>query len=210
MPRPAVFLDRDGTVLRESSYLRSPETMRLLPGAAAAIRRLNRAGLAVVIATNQSGVARGLLSEADLEHIHQVLRERLRHRGAKLDGIYYCPHHSDPFGVAQGRPEPRSRGEADLPQYRRRCRCRKPSPGLLLRAARELDLDLARSFAVGDSARDLAAGRRAGCRTVLVRTGYGRETEAELGKSAVDHAADDLPAAVDWILNYTRARCQRP
>ena len=224
MPRPAVFLDRDGTIVSERDYLRSVSEMRLLPGAALAIRQLNRAGFAVVIATNQSGVARGLLSESDLEHIHRVLRERLGRRGAKLDGIYYCPHHP----------------AAALRRYRRRCRCRKPSPGLLLRAARELGLDLARSFAVGDSARDLAAGRRAGCRTVLVRTGYGRETEETLGRSPYgralgepaagpgspadcpakqlrfagagswDHTADDLPAAVDWILNCARARCQRP
>jgi D-glycero-D-manno-heptose 1,7-bisphosphate phosphatase len=191
MGRPAVFLDRDGTVVREVDYLRSVEDLRLLPGAAAAIRRLNEAGIAVVVATNQSGIARGMLTEADLASLHSALRERLARRRARLDAIYYCPHHP----------------EAPIPDYRRRCRCRKPAPGMMLRAARELDLDLAHSFAVGDSERDLEAGRRAGCRTVLVRTGYGSATEAGWRSSGpADHTAEGLPDAVSWILKQTRGR----
>lgn len=184
--RAAVFLDRDGTLVQEVDYLTSAAQLRLLRGAAAALRRLNEAGLAVVVVTNQSGVARGLVSEEQLEAIHGDLRRRLARHGARLDGIYYCPHHP----------------EAPLPRYRRRCRCRKPAPGLLKRAARELGLDLGRSFAVGDSARDLEAGKRAGCRTALVRTGYGAATEAELRQrpTLADHMADDLSGAVAWIL----------
>ncbi len=194
MARPAVFLDRDGTLVREVEYMRSPSQLRLLPGAAEAIRRLNEAGFAVVVTTNQSGVARGLLTEADVHAIHAVLGQRLVRHRAKLDAIYYCPHHPE---VGEGR-------------YRRRCRCRKPSPGMLLRAARELELNLDRSFAVGDSERDLQAGRRAGCRTVLVRTGYGRRTEASAGDEVdADHIAGDLLDAAGWILSCEGARPDR-
>ncbi len=189
MGRPAVFLDRDGTLIREADYLRSPEQVRLLPRAAEAVRRLNYAGFAVVLATNQSGIARGLLTEHDLDSIHTLLRSRLAKRAARLDAVYFCPHHP-------------TKG---LPSYRRKCNCRKPAPGMILQAGRELDLDLTRCFAVGDSQRDLAAGRKAGCRTVLVRTGYGRDTELEEGdRLAADHVADDLAAAVDWILSQDR------
>ena len=191
MGRPAVFLDRDGTIIREVEYLRSPRQLRLLPRAAAAICRLNRAGFAVVVTTNQSGIGRGLLTEEELEEVHAVLRSRLGRRGARIDGIYFCPHHP----------------EAARPEYRRRCRCRKPAAGMLLRAAREFDLDLGRCFAIGDSARDIEAGRRAGCRAVLVRTGYGAETEARLGRGpGADYVADDMSDAVEWILQETVGR----
>jgi len=205
MGRPAVFLDRDGTLVREVDYLRTAAQLRLLRGAADAIRRLNEAGLAVVLATNQSGIGRGLFTEAELQAVNDELQRRLAARGARLDAIYYCPHHPG----------------AAVPIYRKRCRCRKPAPGLLLRAARDLDLDLSRSFAVGDSARDIEAGARAGCRTILVRTGYGARTEADLATAVrnVARLADqaiamldaekvvaDLPAAVGWILSQTKGR----
>jgi len=191
MGRPAVFLDRDGTIIRESDYLRRPEQVRLLPHAADALHRLQEAGFALVVVTNQSGVARGLLTEVDLAQVHDLLRSRLARRGVQLDAVYYCPHHP----------------EAARPEYRRTCTCRKPSPGLLLQAAEHLDLDLAHSFAVGDSARDLAAGRAAGCRTVLVRTGYGRRTEAEAGPDLpADHIADSISDAADWILSQAGYR----
>jgi len=198
MARPAVFLDRDGTLLVERSYLRSVREMRLVRRGAEAVRRLNKAGLAVVVATNQSGIARGLLREDDLQAMHRELGRRLARGGARLDGIYYCPHHP----------------EAPLPQYRRRCSCRKPSPGMLRRAARDLGLDLGRSYAIGDSLRDLEAGRRAGCRTVLVRTGYGREVAGDAAGDLVDHTAANLPSAVTWVLGQAarraRPRCRRP
>ena len=189
MGRPAVFLDRDGTLVREVGYLRSVRELRLLPGAARAVRRLNDAGFAVIVATNQSGVARGLLTEEALAQIHGALAARLARRGGHLAGIYYCPHHP----------------AAPLTQYRRRCRCRKPAPGMLLRAARDLDLDLPRSFAIGDAERDLEAGRRAGCRVVLVRTGYGTAV-CSRGEVRADHVADDLCAAVAWVLSQAGRR----
>ncbi len=195
MGRPAVFLDRDGTVIREVDYLRSPKQMRLLPRAAEAIRALNESGFEVVMVTNQSSIGRGLLSEDSLMEIHRVLGERLAKRGARVDGIYFCPHHEN----------------AAVPEYRRRCQCRKPEPGMFLRAAAELGLDLGRSYAIGDSERDIEAGRRAGCATVLVRTGYGAATEARLGEGlGAGHVADDLLSAVAWILRregrHQRAR----
>jgi D-glycero-D-manno-heptose 1,7-bisphosphate phosphatase len=192
--RPAVFLDRDGTMIREVGYLRSPVQLRLLPRAASAIKRLNDAGFAVIVTTNQSGIARGILTEADLALTNEALQRRLARRGARVDAFHFCPHHP----------------EVGPPKYRRRCRCRKPSPGMLLRAARELDLDLSRSFAVGDSARDLLAGRNAGARAILVRTGYGRRTEVEYAEELpADHVADDLAAAVEWVLAQPRRKPSR-
>jgi D-glycero-D-manno-heptose 1,7-bisphosphate phosphatase len=191
MARPAVFLDRDGTVVRDVNYLCSVRRLRLLPGAGRAIRRLNAAGFAVVIATNQSGVARGLLTEADLAEIHAALTRRMSRHGARLDAICYCPHHP----------------QAVLPAYRKRCRCRKPSPGLLVRAARRLDLDLRASFAVGDSTRDIEAGRGAGCRTVLLRPGRaGRRESPPPAGPAPDHVANNLAEAVAWILSQSGTR----
>jgi D-glycero-D-manno-heptose 1,7-bisphosphate phosphatase len=190
MARPAVFLDRDGTVVREVDYMASPAQLRLLPRAAAAIRRLNEAGIAVVLTTNQSGIARGLLTEAGLAGIHALLQRRLARHGARLDAIYYCPHHP----------------ESGARPYRRRCRCRKPAPGMLRRAARDLNLALDRSYAIGDSPRDVDAGRRVGCRTALVRTGHGRDAERDHAATAgADYVADDLFDAVCWILARRRA-----
>ena len=185
MSRPAAFLDRDGTVIREVDYLRAVDQLRLLPGAATAIAALNESELVVVILTNQSGIAQGLLTEEDLAEIHQEMTRRLARRGAKVEAIYYCPHHP----------------EATVARYRKNCDCRKPAAGLLRRAARELDLDLARSYAIGDRARDLGSGRRAGCATVLVRTGYGANEEANWVEAwRPDHTADDLAAAATWVL----------
>jgi len=184
--RRAVFLDRDGTITREPrqpKWAGEPDKLRLLPGAAAAIRRLNEAGLAVIVITNQSGVARGLFGESDVMRVHGELVRRLAKSGASIDGIYYCPHHP----------------EAALAKYRRRCRCRKPSAGLLKRAARELGLNLGKSFVIGDNTRDLEAGQRAGCRAVLVLTGLGK-TMLKAAKGIADHTAPNLAAAVDWIL----------
>ncbi len=185
MPRPAVFLDRDGTIVREADYLREVSQLRLLPGAAQAIRELNQAGLVVVVLTNQSGLARGLFTEADYQTIHAAFLARLARYGAHIDAAYYCPHHP----------------EATVAAYRRRCDCRKPGDGLFRRAARELDLDPARSYAVGDRARDLIPGRKAGARTLLVRTGYGAAEEAEWRETwRPDQVVADLRGAVQWML----------
>ncbi len=181
-PEPGLFLDRDGTINREVDYLGDPDDLELIPGVADAIRRAHEAGYRVVVITNQSGIARGLFGEKDLIAIHARLDELLAAEGAAVEGYYSCPHHPD-FG-----------GE----RYQRACDCRKPAPGLLLEAARDLDLDLARSACVGDSLRDLEAARRAGIPArYLVATGKGQDQRSGLGEG--DHFVADLAEAVDAL-----------
>lgn len=182
----AVFLDRDGTINEEVGYLDHIDKLRLIPGAAEAIRLLNDSGFKVVVVTNQSGVARGLFTETFVVEVHRALAELLESRGARIDRFDYCPHHPT---EGTGR-------------YRQACPCRKPEPGMLLKAAATLDIDLGRSYVVGDTPRDLEAARRVGAQGILVRTGYGAETlkTATGGETAAAHVADDLRAAVRWIL----------
>jgi D-glycero-D-manno-heptose 1,7-bisphosphate phosphatase len=182
----AVFLDRDGTINREVAYLGRPEQLELLPGAAEGMRMLRAAGYKLVVITNQAGVARGYFDEAALQAVHERLREMLLSAGVELDAIYYCPHHPEGLGV-----------------YRRVCPNRKPGTGLYEQAARDLGLDLARSAVVGDKVTDLLPGIELGCRTVLVRTGYGQELlhGGALEGIAVDHVADGLLDAAQWILS---------
>ncbi len=154
MPRRAVFLDRDGVLTRERGFVTHPDQVELLPGAAEGLAALRKTGWVTVVITNQSGMGRGLFSEAVLAEIHATLARLLAaaHPQARWDALKYCPHHPT---------------EA-LPPYRMVCNCRKPKPGMLLEAARELDLDLAASWMVGDAERDLLAGKAAGCRTAAV------------------------------------------
>jgi D-glycero-D-manno-heptose 1,7-bisphosphate phosphatase len=185
--RPAVFIDRDGTLTEEVGYVNHPSRLQLLPRAGEAIRRLNAAGVAAVVVTNQTGIARGYFSESVLHAVNESLRAQLARVGARLDGFYACLHQP-------------SEGEAP---YRAQCECRKPKPGLLLRAAEELGLDLARSTMVGDKASDLVAARTVGAGAVLVLTGYGRgewEYRRERFEVQPDHVAADLLDAVDWAL----------
>lgn len=183
--RPAVFLDRDGTLIDELGYLDDPDGVRLYPGAAEAVARLNEAGFATVLLTNQSGVARGLFDETRLGEIHARLESLLARAGARLDLILYCPHHP---GVG-------------APPYRRDCECRKPKPGLFLEARRRLGLDMAASWAIGDARRDLSAARRAGVgHVLLVATGKGETQRAE-SEGLFDAFVPDLGAAVDRVLS---------
>jgi len=191
---PAVFVDRDGTLNRDVDYLRRVADLRLLPGTAAALRSLTAAGFAVVVVTNQSGVARGLIDPATLVAIHRTLQRRLAGAGGELAGIYVCPHHP----------------EAGVPPLRRRCRCRKPAPGLVYRAVRELDLDLTRSYCVGDSAVDIALAAATGTSAVLVLTGHGRRTRAALAPGTpVAHVAANFRAAAEWIIDNARRKPRR-
>jgi D-glycero-D-manno-heptose 1,7-bisphosphate phosphatase len=186
-PRPAVFIDRDGTLTEEVGYVNHPSRLRLLPRSAEAIRRLNASGVAAVVVTNQAGIARGYFSEDVLHATNAALVAQLKEAGASLDGLYVCVHHP-------------TEGE---PPYRAACDCRKPAPGLLRRAAADLDLDLRASTMVGDKASDLTPARAVGARAVLVRTGYGLgEWEYRRATFATqpDHVADDLLGAVDWAL----------
>jgi D-glycero-D-manno-heptose 1,7-bisphosphate phosphatase len=188
----AVFLDRDGTVNEEVGYLSDLAHLRLLPNAAAAIRRLNEAGFKVVLVTNQSGVARGYFPETFVHETHELLTRMLAEQGARLDGIYYCPHH------------PR----AGNSHYTMACDCRKPGTGLLDQAVRDLDIDLKRSFVVGDKWSDVELGQRAGTRSILVRTGFSPDNPGNQRPPRIaepDLIAHDLAEAVSWVLREGKA-----
>jgi len=183
----AVFLDRDGTINEEVGYLRNLDMLKVIPGVGAAIRRLNAAGFKVVIITNQSGVARGYFPESLVHEAHDLLTRSLRSEGALIDGIYYCPHHP-------------TAGDS---KYTFVCDCRKPATGLLDRAARDLDIDLKRSFMVGDKWSDVELGHRAGARSILVRSGFAPDDPGNKRPSHVedpDFKAHDLAEAADWII----------
>jgi len=175
MSRRFVLLDRDGTINEEIGYVLSPAELRLIPGAAEAIRDLRALGLGVVVVTNQSPVGRGWITEADLTVIHDHLRGLLRASGTDVDAIEHCPH----------------RPEED-------CSCRKPRTGMVDRAVADLGFDPAEAFVVGDHAGDMALGRAIGARTILVRTGHGEE-ELEAARDLADRVVADLPAAAAAI-----------
>jgi D-glycero-D-manno-heptose 1,7-bisphosphate phosphatase len=182
--RPAVFLDRDGTIAEEVGYLNHASRFRMFPFVAAAIHRLNDVGLPVIVVTNQSGVGRGYFPESLVHAVNELMTQQLAKAGAKIDAIYYCPHTSS-----------------------ENCNCRKPKTGMLDSAALEPALDLQRSFVVGDRYGDMELARNARARSVLVRTGYG---EGELAWHALkwpfqpDFVAEDLTQAADWILRQQK------
>jgi D-glycero-D-manno-heptose 1,7-bisphosphate phosphatase len=178
----AVFLDRDGTLTEDRGYTYRVEDLRLLPGVVDGLRRLDRLGFRLVITTNQSGVARGYFTEAQAEAFHVALVARLAAAGVPVAAVYSCPFHPT----------------AGVGPYRRESELRKPRPGMILRAAAEHGLDLAASYAVGDKRGDVAAGRAAGCRTILLRTGTAGAGEPELVVEP-DWVADDLAAAAAII-----------
>lgn len=185
--RPAVFMDRDGCLIEEMGYLNHPSRVRILPRTAAAVSRLNAAGVAAIMATNQAGIARGYFSAETLREVNAEVERQLVRHGARLDALYVCTHHPT----------------AGAPPYRHECDCRKPKPGLLRQAAAELGLDLSRSVMVGDKPSDVEAGQAAGSSGVLVLTGYGRgEWEYLRHEWTVkpDHVALDLFDAVQWAL----------
>ncbi len=191
----AVFLDRDGVLVEDRGLLVDPAELRVLPGVPAALRRLKEVGFRLIVVSNQSVVARGMLSPAGVEAIHAHLQDLLKAAGSpRLDAIYFCPHHP----------------EADLPEYRLECECRKPRPGALIRAAEEHGLDLSASFMVGDRLTDIAAGKAAGCRTILLKP-QGMEPPRPTsppppeGWPRPDYICPDLPTAVEWILQSQAA-----
>jgi D-glycero-D-manno-heptose 1,7-bisphosphate phosphatase len=181
--KPAVFLDRDGTISEEVGYLNHVSRFCMFPFAPAAIRKLNQRGLLVFVITNQSGVARGYYPESFVHEVNDLMSIQLGHAGAHLDGIYYCPHTS-----------------ADA------CACRKPGPGMLHQAAAKHGVDLTRSFVVGDRHSDVELAHRVDARSIMVRTGYGEGEilwHAQKWKIMPDYIAADLAAATDWILEQT-------
>jgi D-glycero-D-manno-heptose 1,7-bisphosphate phosphatase len=187
MAKLAVFWDRDNTLIDDPGYLRDPDAVTLRPGAADALRTLQSAGYENIIATNQSGIARGLFDEPTLGKIHARLCELFKRDGARVDAIYYCPY-------LEGE-------DAVVPEYRRESDLRKPRPGMLVKASLERNIELAGSWSIGDSLRDCQAGRAAGCRTILV--GDPTSTPQNAAKDAVDFTAGSLDEAVQIVLKHT-------
>lgn len=176
----AVFLDRDGTLIREGAYISRPEQVQLYPSAVQALKRLRSAGLFLILVTNQSGIARGYFRLNQLKAIHRKLVQLLKSKGIRLDGIYYCSHHP-----------------------KDRCSCRKPAPGMLKKAARDHHLDLKRSYVVGDRFSDILLARRVGAISLLVLTGAGRK-ERRLVKA--DHVTQNMASAAEWILKREKEK----
>ncbi len=179
----AVLLDRDGVISQQTGFVNEPNDLKLIDGAAVAIARLNHAGWPVAIITNQGGIGMGYLTEEMLNAIHEKLKQLLAVAGAHVDAIYYCPHMAD----------------AKLSAYQLDCPCRKPRTGMLEKARDDLHIDLAKSVVVGDATTDILAGIRAGCSTILVKTGFGGKD----GKAVAEPSATvaDLSAAVDLVLS---------
>lgn len=185
--RRAVFFDRDGTLNEEVGYVGEPGRIRLLPGAPEAVTLVNRAGLAAVVITNQSGIARGMLTETQVEAVNARVLELLNVHGAQVDGLYYCPHHP----------------EGKVSAHAVTCDCRKPAPGLLNQAAAALELDLPNSFVIGDKASDVGLAAAVGAKGILVRTGYGNAELLKIEQRGIPVAyiADGVLDAAQWILH---------
>jgi D-glycero-D-manno-heptose 1,7-bisphosphate phosphatase len=183
MSHKAIFLDKDGTLVVDVPYNVDPRRIELAPGVATGLKRLSEAGFKLVVVSNQSGVAHGLFGEEALRGVMLRLTELLGEHDVRLDGFYYCPHHP------QGK----------VAEYVRACGCRKPMPGLIERAARDLQIDVARSWMIGDILDDVEAGHRAGCRSVLIDNG--NETRWLMNElRRPDYRAADMNAAAQWIL----------
>ena len=185
--RVAVFFDRDGTIIKEVGYLSRLEDMELLPGAGKAIRFLNQKGIMTIVVTNQSGVARGLFSEDLVRKVHAQLQKALQQEGAFLNRLYYCPHHPE-------------HGDE---KYRKDCFCRKPNIGMLQKAARDMNIDLGRSYLIGDTMKDVETAGNGGMKGIIVLSGYGKEEvkkiESRNPKKNPVYVASDLLMAVQWV-----------
>lgn len=186
----AVFLDRDGTINEEVGYLDSLDKLKIIPCAYEAIRLINESGMKVVVISNQAGVARGLFTEAFVQKTNNYLQEIMSRQKAYINHFYYCPHHPT---------------EGTEP-YRRICACRKPAPGMLLQAAQDLNIDLTKSYLIGDRFNDMEAAKKAGAKGILVKTGYGEQLLQNGGPDRAtpgnkpDFIAADILEAVKWIL----------
>ena len=183
--RIAVFMDRDGTITEEMGYLKNPDKLKLIPRSAEAVRLLNKRKILAIVISNQSGVARGYFEEKTVSDTHRRLEKLLKEEDAHLDGIYYCPHHTE-FGP---------------PKYRKNCNCRKPKPGMLLTAAKRFSLDLKKCYIIGDKRDDIKLAHSVGARGILVLTGYGEKSKKKLKP---DHITQNLYQAVEWILTKER------
>jgi D-glycero-D-manno-heptose 1,7-bisphosphate phosphatase len=186
MKKKAVFLDRDGNINKDVGYPNSFDLIEIYPYSYEAIRKINRAGLLAVIITNQSGIGRGLINEAELRDIHQKMEEDFTRQNAHFDGIYYCPHFIS----------------SKIPEYNIDCNCRKPLPGMALHAAADLNIDTSRSYVVGDKVEDILFGMNAKATPILVLTGYGEKSLVSLQEQKIlpSFVAKNLLEAVSWIL----------
>lgn len=183
--QPAAFLDRDGTIIRQVELMHKPSDMEILPRTAEAIRSLNAANIRVIVVTNQPVVARGIATTQQIEAIHGLLQSALQAEGASIDAFYFCPHHPN----------------ATCEAFRQCCDCRKPNPGMLLKAQRDHEIDLSRSVMIGDTTQDILTGNRAGVRTILVHTGHAGKDPWQY-QCAPDFEAEDLfEAAQLWLEN---------
>jgi D,D-heptose 1,7-bisphosphate phosphatase len=192
MSDKAIFLDRDDTLIEDPGYINNPDQVKLLDGAAEALIELRRLGYKLIVVTNQSAVARGIVTEKVLGEIHDRLKQLLAQRDVSLDGIYYCPYHPD--GV--------------VAKYRKESNCRKPSPGMLLKAADEMDIDLGQSWCIGNGSRDVEAGLRAGCKTILIdMPSHQKQSNASMSLAGVtpDYKAVNIKEAVNIIKKYLRS-----
>jgi len=185
MSEQAIFLDRDGVLNVEKTFVLSPSEMELYPRVGQAVKKINESVFLAIVVTNQSAIARSYITEQELEDIHQELRGQLEADGAYVDGIYYCPHREVLDGTSQNS------------DYIMDCSCRKPNPGMLLQAARDFDIDLNASYLIGDSVRDIEAGKKAGCTTIGLNTGHALKGLHD----PPDHIFDTLEEAVDFILS---------
>ncbi len=192
MSNTAIFLDRDGTLIHDPGYLNHPDQVQLIDGAAEALKEFRLLGYKTVVATNQSGVARGVVTVEMLERIHDRIRELLAAKGAALDAIYYCPYH--PEGI--------------ISEFRQDSDWRKPKPGMLLAAAQEMDIDLSRSWMIGDNDRDVEAGRSAGCKTILI--GAMPSDTAQAQKCQPDYVAVNMREAVNIVKKYRHTPADKP
>jgi D,D-heptose 1,7-bisphosphate phosphatase len=186
----AVFLDRDGTINEEVGCLDSLDKLKMIPAAYEAIRLINLSGMKAIVVTNQAGVARGFFTEKFVRQTHEVIQTALLEKKASIDKFYYCPHHpTEGTGI-----------------YLQNCNCRKPSPGMLLQAAHDLDIELGSSYMIGDRYRDVETAKKVGVKGVLVKTGYGRGVLQDVGPDVAtaenkpDFVAEDILEAVKWIM----------
>ena len=191
MSEKAIFLDRDDTLIEDPGYISNPDQVKLLDSVPESLIQLKALGYKLIVVSNQSAVARGIIIEKKLEKIHDRLKQLLAEKDAFLDKIYYCPYH--PEGV--------------VPKYRKESNCRKPNPGMLLRAVVEMDIDLEQSWCIGNSNRDIEAGKRAGCKTILIDVPYRQKSIARLSKSdaSPDYKAVNIKEAVNIIKKYLRS-----
>ncbi|MEE2821484.1 MAG: HAD family hydrolase [Acidobacteriota bacterium] len=197
-PQRAIFLDRDGTLIEEIGHLHQIQDVCVYPETYQAVRKINESEFLAIVVTNQSAIARGFLTEKELEEIHLFIQNDFRQEEAWIDAFYYCPHHP----------------EAGTESYTRECPCRKPKPGMLLQAAEELNLALSPSHMIGDKLIDVEAGHRAGCQSVLIKSEHNTKMQQHLDEEKVstsshenplqipDHIASNILGAVDWIMEH--------